>query len=51
MAKVDIMQDSETTKPILKITVGADIIYISANVGEMIGGAAAGARLRWEDQQ
>jgi hypothetical protein len=44
--------DPETGKPYMRITFGdGDVVCISTNIGEMIGGAASGARLRWEDQR
>ena len=44
--------DPMTGKPYLRVTVGTDwhamTIQLTANLAEMIGGLARGARLRWE---
>jgi hypothetical protein len=51
MVKVDIYQDNETGKPILQLEIGNIVVCVTANIAEMIGGAAIGARKRWEDHQ
>lgn len=38
-------------KPCIAITVNGIQIFITANIGEMIGGAARGANARWQDLQ
>lgn len=40
---------SEVGKPVLLLKVGDTEVCITANIAEMIGGAAIGARKRWED--
>jgi hypothetical protein len=55
MADVVIYEDSELEhKPVLRLVFkdvnGKEVtIYASANTMEMVGGAATGARKRWED--
>lgn len=44
--------ESPAGKPFIKLLIpGVEPILLSTNICEMIGGAAAGARKRWEDQQ
>jgi hypothetical protein len=44
--------DPHTGKPFLRLTFpDGVVINITTNIAEMIGGAGAGARLRYEDQQ
>ncbi len=45
---IDIMEDRRG-KPVLRLEWGTTIVYITANQGELIGGAAKGARLRYEE--
>ena len=47
---VTVMQD-HSGKPVLKLSWGKIEVYISTNQGEMIGGFATGARLRWEENK
>lgn len=36
-------------KPVIRLEAGGECIFLTANVAEMVGGAATGARKRWED--
>jgi hypothetical protein len=42
-------RDDSDGKPVVEVTVGGQTLMLTASVAEMIGGAAKGARLRWED--
>jgi len=44
--------DPKTGKPYLQVTWPDDsVVCFTANLGDMIAGAARGALLRWQDQQ
>jgi hypothetical protein len=42
--------DPATGKPYLRVTLGDQTVCLTLNLAEMIGGAARGASLRWDDQ-
>lgn len=50
ISNVDIMED-ESGEPVLRLSWPASgiTIHLSVNQGELIGGVARGARLRYED--
>ena len=45
--------ESPAGKPFIRLEIPGcnELVLLSVNLCEMIGGAAKGARLRWEDQQ
>lgn len=48
--------DPRTGKPYIEVRVPAGgqnqlVMHLTCNLAEMIGGAATGARMRWEEQQ
>ncbi len=49
IVKLDVLAHPETGKPVIMMTIDSTIIYVTANIAEMIGGCATGARLRYEE--
>lgn len=50
LVAIDLFADPYSGKPVLCLKSGNTVLcYLTANIAEMIGGAAKGATARWED--